>query len=144
MFKEICTLIADLTGFVIGDTLQVGHRLPNAPERCILVGESGAGGIEPQLPDYADVMIQVVSRAKNYFDARDDAYVVYRALHGTAGWNMPRLEGSGDDYIAWVVSAVSIPQYIGQTENHLFEFSTNYIFRCAEASCGVESGSGSA
>ena len=139
MFMEICTFIESRTGFVIGSTLQAGHRLQTAPERCVLISESAGGATEPDLPDRADFLIQAVSRAKTYFNARDDCWTVYRALHGTAGWNMPRLDGSGADYIAWTVEALAIPQYIGQDENGLFEFSVNFIFRMAEASCGAES-----
>jgi hypothetical protein len=91
------------------------------------------------LPDRADFLIQAVSRAKTYLEARADAWTVYTALHGTAGWNMPNLSGSGDDYIAWTVDALAIPQYIGQDVDGRFEFSVNFVFRCAQASCGVGS-----
>lgn len=141
MFKEICTFIAGQTGFAIGSTLQAGHRTQDAPDRCVLLSESAGGATMPDLADYADVLVQAVSRAMTYFDARADIWTVYRALHGTAGWNMPRLEGSGDDYIAWTVDALAIPQYIGQDANGRYEFSVNFIFRMAEASCGTESGS---
>jgi hypothetical protein len=51
---------------------------------------------------------------------------------------MPRLDGvSGPDYLAMTVEALNPPQYIGQDKNGLFEFSTNYIFRCEEGSCGA-------
>jgi len=142
MFMEICSLTEGLTGFAQGSTLQVGWRTQDAPDRCVLLSESAGGATVPELADYADVLIQAVSRAKDYFSARDDAWTVYRALHGTAGWNMPRLDGSGSDYIAWTVDALAIPQYIGQDADGRFEFSVNFIFRVAEASCG-ESGSGS-
>jgi hypothetical protein len=142
MFEEICELISNHTGFIKGSTMQMGHRVQNAPKRCVLISESGGGSTIPELADYADVLIQVISRGETYFNARDDAYVVYRAMHGTAGWNMPNLSGSGPDYIAWTVEALAIPQYIGQPEDGAFEFSTNYIFRCSQASCGA-AGSGS-
>lgn len=137
MFQEICTLIANLTGFVIGTTLQAGHRLQTAPDRCVLIAESAGGATVPELPDRADFVIQAMSRGKTYFDARDDCWTVYNALHGTAGWNMPNISGSGDDYIAWAVDALAIPQYIGQDPNGRFEFSVNFIFRMAQASCGA-------
>jgi len=147
MLKEICRLIESLTSFAQAPdgtgTLQPGHRLKTAPDRCILVGESGGGATVPELPDRADVLIQVVSRGapKRYFEARDAAWEVYRALHGTAGWNLPKEDGSGS-YLAHVVDAIAVPQYIGQDENERFEFSVNFIFRMALGSCGAgESGS---
>jgi len=137
MFQEIVTFIEGKTPFVLGTTLQAGHRLATAPDRCVLVAESGGGATVPELPDRADFLIQALSRAKTYFDARDDAWTAYTALHGTAGWNMPNISGSGDDYIAWTVEALAIPQYIGQDVDGRFEFSVNFIFRMAQASCGA-------
>lgn len=134
MFKEICTLIQTLTGLTIGADLQVGHRAQDAPERCTLIGESGGGESNYYIPDSMNLNIQAVTRAKTYFQARDDAWVVFEALHGTAGWNMPNV-GSGADYLAEVIEAMTTPQYIGQDENGRFEFSCNYIFRCKKGSC---------
>uniref|UniRef100_A0A6M3M3E4 Tail protein n=1 Tax=viral metagenome TaxID=1070528 RepID=A0A6M3M3E4_9ZZZZ len=134
MFKEICTLIQTLTGLTIGSSLQVGHRAQKAPDRCTLVGEAGGGETNFYCPDMANLNIQIITRAKTYFQARDDAWLAYFFLHGTSGWNMPNT-GSGPDYLAMTVEAMTTPQYIGQDENGRFEFSTNYIFRCEEGSC---------
>ena len=135
MFKEICKLIEERTGFH-SPTLQVGHRVQGAPQRCVLISESAGGGTNFYCPDMADINIQLVTRAKRYFDAREDAWIFYQAFHGTAGWNIPRLDGSGEDYLAMTVEAIAVPQYIGQDMNGLFEFSVNFIFRMEEASCG--------
>lgn len=137
MFQEIVTFIAGRTGFALGTTLQSGHRLDTAPDRCVLIAESAGGATVPELPDRADFLIQALSRAEKYLEAREDAWTVYTALHGTAGWNMPTLTGSGSDYIAWTVDALAIPQYIGQDVDGRFEFSVNFIFRMAQASCGA-------
>jgi len=138
MFREIVTFIDNHTPFNLSDgTLQAGHRLATAPDRCVLIAESAGGATVPELPDRADFLIQALSRAKTYFEARDDAWTVYTALHGTAGWNMPILSGSGSDYIAWTVDALAIPQYIGQDVDGRFEFSVNFIWRIAQASCGA-------
>ena len=134
MLQEICNLVASLTGLTKGADLQVGHRLPNAPERCTLIGESGGGESNYYIPDSMNLNIQAVTRAKTYFQARDDAWVVFNALHGTAGWNMSNV-GSGPDYLVEVIEAMATPQYIGQDANGLFEFSCNYIFRCRQGSC---------
>ena len=140
-FKEICQFISDQTGFTMqaggGGILQPGVRRQNAPERCVLVAESGGGETNYYCPDQINMMIQVLTRARTYMQSRADSWTVFSALHGEAGWNMNRLEGSGDDYIAMTIEALNAPQYIGQDENGLFEFSTNYIFRCEVASCGV-------
>ncbi len=135
MFREICNLIEDRTGFAKGDTLQVGFRTQDSPIRCILVSEPGGGEPNFDCPDMANFNIQVICRAEAYLQARDDSWTVYEAMHGESGWNMPRVEGSGEDFLAMTIEAISTPAYIGQDKNGYFEFSTNYIFRCEEGSC---------
>ena len=134
MFREICTLIAARTGLVIGTTLQVGHRLQSAPVRCVVISESAGGSTVFQCPDFAFFNIQALARAATYFAARGDAWTVYRAFHGTSGWNMPNLEG-GADYLVMTAEALSIPQYLGVDDNKRHLFSVNLIFRCEEATC---------
>jgi hypothetical protein len=141
MFKEICQFIEDKTSFVKGTTLQVGHYTQDAPERCILVGEPAGGEPNFYNQDMANLNIQVISRGKTYFDARDDAWEVHRALTNyggqpSSGWNLPRIDGSGEDYLAMAIDPIQTPTYIGQDENKRFMFSVNYIFRMEEASCG--------
>ena len=133
MFKEICTLISDLTGFAVGAKLQVGHWLQDKPVRCVLVQETG-GDANFYCPDMADMLIQVLCRAETYFEAREDAYAVFGAIHGTSGWNLPGI-GGNPDYLAMTVEALAVPQYLGVDDNRRHLFSTNYIFRMEEGSC---------
>jgi len=128
MLKAICQFIEDKTGFVKGTTLQVGWRPQDAPDRCILVAESGGGSLYFDLPDRVDKMIQVLSRATTYFDARDDAQEIYDALHGAAGWELPEVV-VGKKYQAMIIEAVSIPQYLGIDEKGRHEFSTNFVWK---------------
>ena len=136
MFKEICTLIAEKTGFTIGSTLQVGHRTQSAPVRHVLISESAGGSTVFECPDFAFFNIQALARAKTYFNARADVWTIYEAFHGTSGWNMPNL-GAGDDYLAMTVEALAIPQYLGVDDNKRHLFSVNFIFRIEQATCGV-------
>lgn len=142
MFDEICTLIQLLTGFPIGGKLQYGHWAQDKPERAVLIQETG--GLTNFYPniDVVDVAIQVLARSKTYKEARADAYAVFHALHGTNNWNLPRLVGSGPDYLAMTVEAIMAPAYLGVDENRRHLFSTNYIFRMEEGSC-AEPASGS-
>lgn len=142
MFREICQFIEDRTGFTrASGTLQPGHRTQDAPDQCILVAEPAGGEPNFYCPDMANCNIQVVSRAKTYFEARDDAWAVYQALtnyggYPSSGWNLPRIDGTGEDYLAMTIEAIAIPAYIGQDEKYRYEFSVNFIFRMEEASCG--------
>ncbi|MBE3124845.1 MAG: hypothetical protein IMZ57_04215 [Acidobacteria bacterium] len=148
MFKEIVTLISDLASvadptFVIGAKLQAGHQVQDAPVRRVLVLENGGVPYFYPNTDMVDMAIQILCRAATYWEARDDAWIVYDAVHGTSGWNMPRLVGVGADYLVTTVNALYAPQYLGVDDNRRHLFSTNYIFRVEEGSCEPTSGSGS-
>ncbi len=137
MIKEISKFIADESGFVLGDTLQATHRTDDSPDQCSVVLESVGAGIYYDLPDKLDKMIQVISRAKTYMDALNDALVIFKALRGSvvAGSGIPlgireilAVAPATQDYEA-VIEALTGPQYIGQDEKGRYEISTNYIFR---------------
>jgi len=129
MIKEIAKFIESKTSFVIGTNLFVGHRTQNAPDQCQVVLESGGASLYFDLPDRADKMIQVISRAETYFTARADAWTIFNVLHGTAGWTLSAVAPAVQDYEAQTIEAVADPQYIGQDEKLRYEFSTNYIWR---------------
>jgi hypothetical protein len=137
MFQEICKFIATRTGFVIGSSLQAGHRRQGAPDRSILVAETGGGDV-PNI--YArDMMfpnIQIISRSMTYFEARDDIWIVYDALTTPSGWNLPNIHGVAPDYHAMTITPLAVPQYLGEDENRRHEFSVNFIFRMEQATCG--------
>ena len=81
------------------------------------------------LPDYVGKMIQVISRAKTYFDARDDAREIFNVLHGMAGWTLSAVSPATQNYEAMTIEALADPQSIGQDKKGRYEFSVNYIFR---------------
>lgn len=129
MIKEITAFIARKTSFIVGGTLQVGHRTEDSPDQCNVVLESAGGALHFDLPDRNDKMIQVISRAETYLTARDDAREIFTAIHGTAGWTLTAVPPATQDYKAMTIEALADPQYIGQDDIGRFEFSTNYIFR---------------
>jgi len=130
VIKEIALFIASKTSFVIGLTLQVAHRTQDAPDRCSVVLETAGGTVYFDLPDRVDKMIQIISRAKNYMDARDDAQEIFAALHdGTGGWTLTAVPPAVQDYEALTITPLADPQYIGQDEKKRFEFSCNYNWR---------------
>ena len=132
MIQEIAKFIETRTSFVIGTTLRVGRRTQNSPDRCQVVLESAGGGVYFDLPDRGDVLIQVISRATTQMNARDDAWEIYKAIHGTAGWTLPVIT-SGVIYEAMTIEAVATPQYIGEDEKRRHEFSTNYVWQIKNA-----------
>ena len=135
MFREICTLIEAQTGWTIGAKLQAGHLRQDAPVRMGLVQQTGGPTYFTPNEDMVDMGIQILNRGATYDEARADAWAAYKALHGLSNMNCPRLEGSGEDYLAMTIEAVYAPQYLGEDSDRRHLFSTNYIFRMEEGSC---------
>jgi len=134
VIKEVATFIKNHTaGLVIGDTLQEGHRPQDAPDACDTILESSGGSVFFDLPERADIMIQVLSRATTYFTARARAWAIYDAIFrdwtsGSAGWTLPVVT-AGEEYEAMIIEPMATPQYIGQDEKLRYEFSTNYLMK---------------
>ena len=92
-------------------------------------------------PKYIEKAVQLLNRANSYFVARTDAEELYEAFHQTAGWNLPRITTMGilgPQYQAIVIDAYGPPAPVGNPdEKGLFQFSTNYVWKIEEASCGA-------
>lgn len=128
MIKEFSTWLATGTGLVKGDTLQVGFFSQNAPTKCSAIIESGGGEVNGNIPDAMRPVIQIISRAENSIEARTEAWNIYSWLHGKCRHDLPVVE-SGVEYFLQTADAIAIPQYIGQDEKGLHQFSTNYILK---------------
>jgi len=133
MIKEITQFIANKAGLTRDTDIFAGHRLVDTADECDVVLETAGGTAYFDLPERADIVIQVLSRAKTYFDARTRAYVIYNAIfrnhiYGSAGWTLP-IVTVGQEYRAMTITPLAIPQWAGLDEKKRFEFSTNYIFR---------------
>jgi hypothetical protein len=130
LLKEISIwLIGKVPGLTIGGNLQVGFRAQDAPVRCHTVLESGGAIPIFGLTDRIDYMLQIVTRAADYVTARADAWAIFDAINGTAGWQIAPLVSGGQAYEAQVIEALAAPQYLGEEEGGYPWFSTNYMFR---------------
>lgn len=130
MIKEIVQYIEDGTDLINGTNLFAAFAPPDV-EDCVIVIESG-GRPNFYLTDFVEKTIQVLSRAKNYWTAKDDADKVYELLHGGAGITLPVVT-VGKEYFVNTMEAVSVPQSLGQDEKGLFNISTNYVLRIQNA-----------
>jgi len=111
---------------VLGGNVQVGFRALDAPVRCHTLLDSG-GSADFDLPYRTDMVLQVATRGEDIVQAREDAWVIYGAIHGTSGWTIGPLVSGGQQYKIWSIGALAKPQYIGIGEQGGFEYSTNFI-----------------
>jgi len=103
------------------------------PVRCCVVLERTPGGTVPDLPDWEEKAIQIWNRAEDYYTASVDAWCLYTALHGTAGWTLPATLGMPAQH-CMVIAGVGSPAPIqNPDEKGYFEFSTNYIWSIENA-----------
>jgi len=134
MIKPICQFIANKAGLTVGTNIFSGHRPQDAPDICDVVLESAGGMVYFDLPERADPVIQVLSRALTYMTARARAWAIYDAIFrdyedtGSAGWTLPVIT-PGEEYEAMIIEPLAPPQYIGVDEKLRYEFSVNYIFK---------------
>ena len=126
-------------GWVLGVNLFAGYlpdkRADNTPPptRCVVVAERTPGDTVPDLPDWEEKAIQIWNRADGYYTASQDAWCLYTALHGTAGWTLPAILGMPSQH-CMVINAVGTPAPIANPNPEgYFEFSTNYIWSIANA-----------
>lgn len=127
MLKEFAVwLISRVPGLTIGGNLQVGFRAQDAPVRCHTLLDNG-GPADYDLAYRRDMMLQVATRGENIVQAREDAWAVYSALHGTSGWTIGPLVSAGPSYRIWSITALAKPQWIGTDEKGAHEYSTNYL-----------------
>lgn len=133
MIQEITEFIEDQAGLTRDTDLFAGHRPQESADACDVVIESAGGPVYWWSPNRADILIQVLSRAKTYLTARARAYAIYDAIYrdysyGSAGWTLP-IVTVGQEYEAMMIEPLAIPQWIGFDEKGRYEFSVNYIFR---------------
>lgn len=128
MIQEIASFVATRTGLVLGTSLFYGYRPQDAPDHCATIAFNGGAAVMFDIPSRVDQMVQILTRAADYTDAYNDARLAFETLHGTAGWTLPVIT-SGNTYELYDVEAVEAPQYLGEDEKGLHEWSVNFLFR---------------
>lgn len=96
MIKEVTTFIATKANLTRDTNLFAGHRPQGVTDACDVVIESASGSVFPEIPERADPVFQVLSRAKTYMTARARAWAIYNAIYGdwtlgSAGWTLPKV-----------------------------------------------------
>lgn len=122
---EIGTWIAAKCSFTLGDDLQVHHRLQSAPDRVVLLTNNGGGKLYQTARERIDYMLQVLTRSRDFTEARDDAGTIHKFLFedGTSHVELPT---ASPEFRIENIQPVGPPQPIGEDANRRFEYSTNY------------------
>ena len=101
---------------------------PDSDQDAIMISETG--GDPKHFYDRTDWAVQVLSRAKNVEIAKENIDSVYILLKNKFGLVLPEIAVGGITYpqmIAYQVSPVQSPSYLGATPEHLEMFSFNLI-----------------
>lgn len=114
----------------------VGHTPDESPPNHIVILERTPGGVMGQLPEAADLMIQVIARGNTYFMARDYAWEVYTNLHGKCCHDLEYKESPLTDEAFVTIDATGTPAHIGIDEKGRFQFSCNFQFSYRNPSGG--------
>lgn len=134
MLKALTKHIANETTLVLDRDLFAGHCHVDGQDTAVIVIESGGVG-DFYLTDKVEKTFQVISRARDYHVARDNAQTVYDALHGAAGEALPVIDG-GTAWYANAIEAIALPQSLGQDDRGLFVISTNFVVRAQHSEEG--------
>lgn len=126
MVKEFCAWLAASgsgLGLVIGTTLFAGKRPAEAADLCTVVLERVSEIVDPDRKDARQVPLQILTRGRGYFTARDEARAIFDFVVNQYG--VTGIEG-------WFVSNISgvAPAWIGVDEKGRDEFSANITLNC--------------
>lgn len=127
MIQELLTYIEQAqSAFVIGDNLRLWAD-DSVGDRCVVLQD--IGGSPEFLPKDVDThLVALTSRAAAIIDARDDAYVIYNLLHGSAGIDLPEIV-TGTLYRVNTITARNSPQFVGQDDKGRFLWTITFIVR---------------
>jgi hypothetical protein len=128
MIRELTQYVKNGTSFILDTNLFAGFRPADAPDRCVAILEPTGGAVNSYFPDAGEKVVQVLTRATSYWDARSDAYVVFDLLKSKAQVTFPTLV-SDTTYKAEFIEAQHFPQSLQQDEEGRWEFSINFVIR---------------
>jgi len=124
MIKSLALFLEDkIPELTVGVNFFAGFRPQKAPDSCVVLLETAGGESNYYVRDLEFLHVQVVVRGRTLFEARNLARKIHAVLHGVAGVTVGI---SPTFYFVGGITAISIPQYIGQDDNRRFEMSTNY------------------
>jgi len=114
----------------IGTNLFVGFFPDDAPNTCSALLLRGGP------PDYMVqtrwvLMIQVLTRAVDFYAAEASAELIYNTLFIKGGMDLPQIV-TGENYYVLACLPVARPQHVGKDEKNRHQFSTSFKMEIKE------------
>ena len=119
MIKEFCNYLESNLDLSMGSTLFVGRIPPESGDLCSVVLERSGERVDPLNEKMRFKAVQILTRGKTYFSARDEAHRIFDEIINIAG-----VEVSGYTILSITGNA---PSDIGQDSKDRFEFTCNVI-----------------
>ena len=124
MLDDFATWLATKTGLTKGTNLFQGYFPATAPELATVVQEVIPGKsypVNPSVRTLDEVPFSVVTRSRDYDQARTTANAIYEAI------NLQAAQDLGDGWTMQTLVASARPQYIGPDDRNRFEYRTTYV-----------------
>ena len=132
MIKEISKYIADNTSLVLGSTVFIGTSPATLRSKHVILKETG-GDADFFLPDLSRRTLQVLAFGKDYHEAKAYADDIHALINGMANRVLTGIGVGVDDILIDTCVTMSLPAHIGQNEEQLHIFSSNYLITTQDA-----------
>ena len=123
--KDFTTWAASgaVLNLTVGTDLLLGKRPYNAPDLCTVILEPPGGQSEVDLPAHHYPVLQLLTRGKDYPEARAEAERIHDILHGTIG------EDISANYFVFGVEAIGVPGDLGMDAQNRYLVNTFFRVR---------------
>lgn len=131
MLKELTSYLATTLSLTIGQQIFAGPFPDGAPDQIAAILEPGMEKDNFYLPGTFEKAIQIYTRSRDYFSARQLAESLRDALSGArnAVRTLPALTSGGDTYQINIAETISGPSHMGMDPKGRAQFSTNILLR---------------
>ena len=129
-FMCLVKWIESETGLTLGTDLFADFAPQDAPREYSVILDNTGGETQGDLPDRADMRLNIISVAESSEDARINSESIYDTLHVREDKDTPVY--SGEQYTIMFGMAESTPQKVDIDFRGLHSFSVTYIFMLRE------------
>lgn len=131
ILKELTKYLEDNSTFTIGTNLFAGHRPSGISVDCITILNTTGGYSDFYLIDKLEIPLQFISRSINYYDAFENAKIIYDLLNGKSGITLPVVT-SGREFLINTIISMNAPYFLNKNQKGQIEISFNLRFHVQE------------